>query len=166
VNDDIAKAEAAMQAAEHKAKAAFEASDAWTGTQSNLDKAKAGLASARDTAIKSLSSNAAYEQAVAASKKAEADRDALRSSGSATPEQLISAANAVLTSRTAVTKAESDACNADPTVVAANAAVAQANTAMADLRTKERAAVEADPDWQAAKQQLDDAKSKLANAAK
>ena len=47
----------------------------------------------------------------------------------------------------------------------AKAKLAVAAAAVADQRNKEELAVQADPDWQAAKKQFDDAKASLASAA-
>ena len=163
--DDLTKAQIAMQVAEKKVKTTFEANDDWKTASDSLTQAHTAYNTASANTGANLKANPDYVAAVAAKTKAVADLEALRDSGNATDDQLAAAVTASMNARSAVTKLEHSAKDNDPTIVDAKAKLATATAAMDDQRKKEDAAVQADPDWIAAKKDYDDAKSKLASAA-
>jgi hypothetical protein len=165
-DDAVAKAQADMDAAEHKVRGQFESTSDWTTAQAAVDKAKAALSDARDAVSKKLKEQTVYQSALTANHSAETELDRLHKSGSASSQELTDAAAAAMSTRLAVSKLETDAYSTDPAASAAKTELDHATVAIADLRKKEHAAVEADTDWQAAKQRYDEAKSKLAAASR
>jgi hypothetical protein len=163
--DPLSIAAAAMATAAKKARADYEAGADWKAANDNWASARDTCNTATANVTVALKTRPDYVAAVAAKIKAEDDLDALRNSGTATDDQISVAADNAMTARTAVTQMESSASTTDPTVVDAKAKLAIATAAMADQRNKEELAVQADPDWQAAKKQFDDAKASLASAA-
>ena len=159
--DPITVATAAMDAAAKKARAAFESGDEWKAANDNCQAARDAYHAASTNVTAALKTRPDYVAAVAAKTKAEDDLDALRNAG-ATGDQISAAADNAMTARTAVTQIESTASTSDPTVVDAKAKLTAANAALAEERKKEELAVQADPDWQAAKKQYDDAKANAA----
>jgi len=163
--DPLSIAAAAMATAAKKARADYEAGADWKAANDKWASARDTCNTATANVTVALKTRPDYVAAVAAKIKAEDDLDALRNSGTATDDQISVAADNAMTARTAVTQMESSASTTDPTVVDAKAKLAIATAAMADQRNKEELAVQADPDWQAAKKQFDDAKASLASAA-
>jgi hypothetical protein len=163
--DPVSVASAAMAAAAKKARAEYETGADWKTANDNWASARDACNSATANVTIALKTRPDYIAALAARTKAEDDLDALRNSGTATDDQISAAADNAMAARTAVTQIETSAKTNDPTVLDAKAKLAVATAAMADQRNKEELAVEADPDWQAAKKQFDDAKASLASAA-
>ena len=163
--DPVSLASAAMAAAAKKARAEYETGADWKTANDNWASARDALHTASANVTVALKTRPDYVAALAAKIKAEDDLDALRNSGTATDDQISAAADNSMNARTAVTQIEASAMTNDPTVLDAKAKLAIATAAVADQRSKEELAVQADPDWQAAKKQFDDAKASLASAA-
>ena len=163
--DPVSIASAAMAAAAKKARAEYEAGADWKTANDNWASARDAVHTASANVAVALKTRPDYVAALAAKTKAEDDLDALRNSGTATDDQISAAADNSMNARTAVTQIEASASSNDPTVLDAKAKLAVAAAAVADQRNKEELAVQADPDWQAAKKQFDDAKATLASAA-
>lgn len=153
----IADAEAKMTAAAAKARATYEATPDWTNAMAAYLQARSDYNSALTQANKNLMSNADYAAAVDARDKAEAQLDTLRSNG-ASGDDIASAAAAAMAARTQVTKMKGPALATDAGVMAAQGKLTAATAALNQQRVQEQAAVDADPDYQAAKKALEDAK--------
>ena len=162
--DPVSLASTAMAAAK-KARTEYETGADWKTANDNWASARDALHTASANVTVALKTRPDYIAALAAKIKAEDDLDALRNSGTATDDQISTAADNSMNARTAVTQIETSAMTNDPTVLDAKAKLAVAAAAVADQRNKEELAVQADPDWQAAKKQFDDAKASLASAA-
>ncbi len=160
----LVTASAAMEAADKKVRAAYETGADWKTASDNYTEAHDAYHAATSNLTTALKTRPDYVAAVAAEKKAEDDLDALRNTGTASGDQITAAAENTMNARSAVTKLETSATTSDPTVVDAKAKLTAAAAALADQRKKEDLAVAADPDWQAAKKQYDDAKGNLASA--
>jgi hypothetical protein len=163
-DDTLSKAAAAMDAAEKKVRAQYESGDDWKTASDNYTQAHDAYHAATSNLTATLKTRPDYIAAVATEKKDEDDLDALRNTGNATEDQISAAAENTMNARTAVTKLEASATTSDPTIVDAKAKLTVATAALADQRKKEDLAVSADPDWQTAKKQYDDAKGNLASA--
>jgi len=163
-DDPIAKASAAVDAAEKKARELFESGADWKAVTDNYNRAHDAYHMAAANVTAALKTRPDYVAALAAKTKAEDDLDALRNTGTATSDQIAAGADNAMNARTAVTQLEMTATSADPTVVDAKAKLAAAVATLADEHKKEDLAVAADPDWQAAKKDLDDARGNLASA--
>jgi len=163
--DPVSLASTAMAAAAKKARTEYETGADWKTANDNWASARDALHTASANVTVALKTRPDYIAALAAKIKAEDDLDALRNSGTATDDQISTAADNSMNARTAVTQIETSAMTNDPTVLDAKAKLAVAAAAVADQRNKEELAVQADPDWQAAKKQFDDAKASLASAA-
>jgi hypothetical protein len=162
---DLQLAAAAMQKAQKAAIAKFESSPEWTAAATELETDRAAVEAETDVAAASLKADPDYQKALDASAKAEKDLDDQRANAGVTPEEITEAANKAMVARSAVSQMKLEASSKDPKLVADKAKLSKATTAMNELRKGEKAAVEADPDWQAAKKDYDDAKAKRMAAA-
>jgi hypothetical protein len=159
-NDEVARAAAAMDAAQAKVERDFESSQPWTDGVTEFESAKRAYYKARADVVKTLATREDYSSAVRASAAADQQVQALHGADqTATTEALHRAATAALAARTAVTQIESTACAADPAVSAAQTRGKSAAEALHQLRIKERAEVTGNADWQAAKQRYESAKT-------
>lgn len=165
-NDESARAAAAMDAVQKKVEREFESSAEWTQASVELTRARNTYNQARVAVIRALLDQPPYRATLAASAKADQALKDLRASGSAAPGDLSAAAARSLNARSEVSKLETIACAADPALLAIEAKLKDATQAMAQLRRKERSAVLANSEWQAARQKFDDVKSRSTSAKK
>jgi hypothetical protein len=163
-DEAMAKALAAMEVAAGKVRATFEESSDWTTASAAYMEARDDYHAKLKAATAGLSSNPQYAAAVAARDKAETDLDAMRTNG-ASADQITVAASALMSARSQVTQLQSSVIAGDATVQSAQQAMLSAGAAMDVERAKEKEAIAADPDWQAAKKNFDDAKAQAAAAA-
>ena len=163
-NNEVAKAEAVLLAAEAKAKRQFESSAQWTTAEDAVSKAQTDAQAANATVGSSMRAQPEYIQASAAVTKAEDKLQQAKDDGGDGSE-ISTAATELMTARSALGAIQTKAAAADPSVVAASEKLSSAYLAVEQLRKSETVAVQADPDWKAAKQAYNDARSKLASGA-
>ena len=160
----LRQARAALVMEANRLMKASESTPQWQQSATALKDAQNKHAQAVKAARAALTSNEQYKAAVAERTKRLDEREALRASPTATPEQRTQAAIAVLTAASAVNKIEQQALADDPAVSQAQSAVDQAQYLMDQL--KKAAAIEAakDPAYQAARQKVDAAAAQVAQA--
>jgi hypothetical protein len=136
----------------------YETSPDWLNAQAAIKQAQSDYNDACGPVTEGLKTQPAYQAAVDAQSKAEADLVQQQNTGSAT--DISEAAQTAMQARSAVKAMESKALDTDPTTVAAKQKLTAAYAAMAALRQKEQDAVQTDPTWLAAKKRLDAARAK------
>jgi tetratricopeptide (TPR) repeat protein len=162
--------DAAVVAAEEKLgtvvdrlKAVFEASDDFKKALDNLDQAQSDYEDAVKQASGALASNPDYQAALAKRKAAQDAITEARQNG-ADDDQIAQLAMDAMAARSAVSKMEKQAGVADPTVKAAKDKLTDAGAAVQKLRDQFQDSLQDNPDWQAAKKELDDAIAKAGSS--
>lgn len=131
---------------------------------SELRRAELAHGDADAAVARSLAGNADYHAAVAARADVERRLQALRDSGTATPERIIGLAEEAMSWGEKATKIQADAENADPSVVATRAKLIETAARTKSAAATPDASLRNDPRWLAAKQSKDQAKERVALA--
>ena len=152
-NAQIQQDVADLKAAETAVDQTFETSSDWIAAQAAVKQAQSDYADACGPVIAGLKSQPDYLAAVDAQNKADSDLKDQQNEGST--DQISDAAQTAMAARSAVKVLENKAIATDASTVAARQKVVAAEAAFGQLKAKERAAVLADPTWQAAKKKLD-----------
>ncbi len=145
-----------MKDAESSIDQMYETSSAWLSAQAAIKQAQSDYDAACIPVIESLKIQPAYQAAVDAQTKAQADLTDMQANGSSA--QVADAAQAAMQAKSAVKDLEQKAIATDPTAADAKSRLNAAYAALAELRQKEQEAVRSDPTWLAAKKQLDAAR--------
>jgi chromosome segregation ATPase len=135
----------------------IDANKAYRDAQSKFELAKAAVQA-------KLQGNPDYAAAVEAKRKAEETKEALLKDETATMQQRMDAANAIMTLASVVTKLESEAQTADPGFADAKKVLLDANSKLEKLENDFTASIKQKPEWQAAKQAETTAAQDLAKA--
>jgi hypothetical protein len=114
--------------------------------------------------LATLAGKPGYQAAQSLAAEARHKVETLRTQSSATAQERLTAAQAALAARDAVTKMESEALSADEQVSAARQEYAQAAASLAGLRAQFEVAMKADPDYLHARKSLEDARAKATEA--
>jgi hypothetical protein len=147
----------------------FQQTPDWTGGQSKLADAQAGLDSAKKAAIDGLANNPDYQDALAAKQKAIDDLTAAKADSDATPEKLSPLASASMMATLKLKKVQTELLTNDSGVQAASSDLTAAQRAIDLLKFKFQQEETADKDCAAARaavsaaqQKYDDARAKVA----
>ena len=107
------------------------------------------------TVLNKLQDSDVYKEALAKQEKASADLKAAHDDpDDADPAQTATLAAAVMDATQAKSKLESQALATDPDYAAAQAKLDAANKTLGDLKSQEQSAMQQDPDWSKAHQDL------------
>ncbi len=131
---------------------------------SELRRAELAHGDADAAVAKSLAGNADYQAAVVARVDAERRLQALRDSGTATPERIAALAEEAMSWGEKATKIQAGAENADPSVVATRAKLIETTARTKSAAATLNASLRNDPRWLAARQSRDQAKERVALA--
>ncbi|HUB25327.1 MAG TPA: hypothetical protein VL992_07845 [Tepidisphaeraceae bacterium] len=153
----VAEARANLNAVEQRLKTEFEASPEYKTAQDNIDAAKAAFDTEKQRVVAGLSDDPDYQAAVQKRKDAEAAIDQAHDSTDVTQDQIADLAQQSMDAKTAVTQMESQAITDDTAASSAKSKLAAATNDFAALKQKFADSMQANPDWIAAKKQLDDA---------
>jgi hypothetical protein len=163
---DLRKSQAVLSGAVLRFEKSIDAKpDVKVATQ-ELTVAQSELQNATAKVMNILRSDAAYKVATEKAQTAKADVAQLRTNADAAPDQRYAAAQASLAANDAVSKIESAALSGDPQVVQARATVATKAEAVKKARAQYETALHDDPDWTAASKDVDEKKTKVADAEK
>jgi hypothetical protein len=125
--------------------------------------AKAAYDQARANAVATLANNPDYKAAQSAAATARQNMNNLAAGGNASPEERITAATAALNAKESLHRIESQALDADPAVQQAQTAYTQATANLTKLR-EQFANVSQNPEWIAAHDAVEAARTKLAES--
>ena len=156
------KADAAVKAAEAKVLEGFKKTPEWTAAQQQIDAAKAAYDAAAKPALDKVHASPEYQKADAARQRAADELAALANSTSA--EALSKAGNERYANEQLMKKLEADALAGDPQVTQARQQLATAQKAQDDVKRKLDELEKADPDFQAARKDADEANDKVVKA--
>jgi len=140
--------------------AKFQQTPEWIDAQAKLTAARASVDAAKQAASANLASNADYQAALAAKKKAVDDLAAAKSGDDPSPEVLSPLATASLEASTTLHKIEKEVLDNDPNVQAATQKLTLAQHNVDDLKAKFQAGLLLDKDYAAAKADVDAAQQK------
>ena len=158
-NPQIVQDMADLKDAQTVVEETFETSSEWASAVAGIKQAQSDYNDACGPVIDNLKTEPAYAAALDAQSKADANLKDMQTTGS--PDDIASAAQALMSAKSTVKAMEAKAIATDPTTVAAKQKLTAAFATMTQLRQKEQDAVQADPDWIAAKKKLDAARAKF-----
>jgi hypothetical protein len=162
-DDAEAQAAIAMDAARRNVQVTFESTPQWVFAAGEYDDSRMAYEQARNRVVAALSAQPAYQAALINRRDAEENIAALRRR-EADITELTRAAAEAMNARAAVAKIESDGFAKDVATTTAKEKLDIAAHAMMKLRQQERVAIQSDPDWLAAQQRYNAARSTLAGA--
>jgi hypothetical protein len=153
---------AAVTAQLHRAK--LEPTSAWKTAAEAVAAAQKQYDAAREAVMATLKSDPAYQGALAARAKAQADHNAMDAS---TPiEERYRIANAMVSTPQVIAALETGAIMNNPAAAKAKAALDAANAAEAALQTAFDQTLANDPTWSAAAKSIEERKQRLAEVKK
>jgi hypothetical protein len=155
IRQDMAKIKARIQSR-------YEGKDDWDEAQKNLKAAQAAEEAAKKKAMAKLVASPEYKAAKEKQTKADAQLVTLNAQGGkADAKALAEAQQARIDSALIVRKLESDAMENDPKVVESKTKVAEAKKASEAMEDELKQALEQDPDYQSAQQELETAQANV-----
>lgn len=160
----VTKAQMAMTAVTRKFQQESEARPDVIAATSAVTSAKSQYDAAAAPILAAVRSTAEYMCAADAVTKAAEEVDRLKQNRDATPTQRASAATSALAAREALTKLHTDALAASALATTAKATYVAVAAALNDLRQRYDETLKQDPQWIAAKKELDDARAAAADA--
>ncbi|HTW95657.1 MAG TPA: hypothetical protein VMD30_12720 [Tepidisphaeraceae bacterium] len=158
---DLATANAKLKQVIADLWAKFTADPAWAAAEKAVADAQTAYDAACRGVQNSLMSNPDYKAASDSSDSIDAKIETARDNGD--QDTVIQLAQEKLQDATTLTKMQTDAMNADPTVASTKQALTAAKAVEDQLRQKFQDSLAADDDYKAAKQAVDDATTKLAS---
>jgi hypothetical protein len=156
----VQDAEHALASVTEAFKAKYEATAEWKSAADAQKSAQKALSREHETVLDKLEGTDEYKAAVTKKEQATADLEAARADpGDADPQHTADLANAVMQATQDKSKLEAEALQNDAGYAATQSKLDAADKTMADLQSQEKAAMEQDPDWQKAHQNLVDAQT-------
>jgi hypothetical protein len=156
----VQDAQRALAAATDAFKKQYEVTAEWKAAADAQKSAQKALSREHETVLDKLEGTDEYKAAVTKKEQTSADLEAARADpGDADPQHTADLANAVMQATQDKSKLENDALQNDAGYAEARSKLDAADKVMADLQAQEKAAMEQDPDWQKAHQNLVDAQT-------
>lgn len=161
----VTRAKVAVTLAARKIQKDFEATAEWKKADAASKEAQSRCAAAVGVARAALGKNPAFKQAVVERGQREAELSALKTADPRDEQAIASASVALLKAVETASRLDHQALANDPKVVEAKAAADAAAAEMAELRKAEVERVEGSPEFQAAREQLQQASAAYEQAA-
>jgi hypothetical protein len=161
----VTKAKVAVTLAARKIQKDFEATAEWKKADAASKDAQSRYSTAVRVARAALGKNPAFKQAVAERGQREAELNALKAAEPRDEQAIASASVALLKAVETTSRLDHQALSADPKVVEAKAAADAATAELAELRKAEVERVQGSPEFQAAREQLQQASAAYEQAA-
>lgn len=161
----VTKAKVAVTLAARKIQKEFEATPDWKKADAASTEAQARYSAAARAARAALEKTPAYQQAVAERGRRQAELNALKAAEERDEKAIAAASVALLKAVETTSRLDHQALTTDPKVAEAKAAADTAAAALAELRQAEVQKVKDSPEFQAARQQLQQASAAYDQAA-
>jgi hypothetical protein len=153
-------AQQALNQATAAFKSKYEVSDQWKSALQAQKDAQKNLSHVHAEVLAKLTGTDAYKSAITKQEQAAAAlQQAHDDPADADPQQTADLANAVVQATQDKSKLENDALANDPDYATAESKLQTANKSMFALQSQEKSAMQQDPDWQKAHQNLVDAQT-------
>jgi len=151
-----------MQKIKTRISSRYEGKDDWEEAQKNMKAAQAANEAAKKKAMAKVIASPEYKAAKEKQVKADTQVQTLNAQGAkADPKALADAQQARIDSALVVRKLETDAMENDPGVIQSKTKLAEAKKASEALEDELKQALEQDPDYQAAEQELTTAQANV-----